>query len=87
MTDSPSSLIETVARALEDADIDNTLTVDLARAALLAIKSHAAENGNFCLLGDGWVICRNKEPGPITDDERAEIERRTALLSSRPRVT
>jgi hypothetical protein len=92
MTD---SLMETVARALFDPEwrglrpdirptfgrdeSDRQYWIDSARAALLAIKSRAAENGNFVLLGDGWVICRNKEPDPITDTERAEIERRAFL--------
>jgi hypothetical protein len=103
-----NALIETVARALFDAENewramqgdmgapvmdDRAFNVTIAewrmkaRAALAAMKQHASENYNFVLLGDGWVICRNKEPGAITDDERAEIERRASLLSSRPRAT
>jgi hypothetical protein len=88
MTDSPSSIIETVARAIIDAEMPMRLAShaislddakDLARAALLAIE------------GAGYAIVPIEPTEAMLDapNWRADAGRGVyaALLSSRPRVT
>lgn len=76
------SLIETVARAIIDAEMPMRLAshaismedaIDLARAALQAMKTHASENFDHIDLGDGWVICKGA-PHPFGLPDEADKE-------------
>jgi len=69
-------LLEAIATVVLAAKREPHTLLDLSSAALSALKQQASDNDGFLDIGDGWVICRNKEPDPLTDEEIAEIERR-----------